>query len=124
MYVDDVVSANLLLSGVELPRAGSLDARAYNVGTAAETSVNRLAQAFMRAAGRPVSIEHTPARAGEVRRSCLRTDKLQAVGWRAWMPFDEGVEATLASLREDAEAGAAQPGEKSRHRSRTAAGAV
>jgi UDP-glucose 4-epimerase len=127
VYVDDVVSANLLMSDAELPRAPSLDARAWNVGTGEETSVNRLAQAFMDAAGRPVDVQHTAARAGEVRRSCLRTDKLWKAGWRARMPFDEGVASTLASLREEAEGRGASErdsGQKPRHRPRAPAGAT
>jgi dTDP-D-glucose 4,6-dehydratase len=74
-----------------------------------------------------VDVQHTAARAGEVRRSCLRTDKLRKAGWRARMPFDEGVASTLASLREEAEAQGASgrdSGETPRHRPRAPAGAT
>ena len=49
VFVGDVVAANVLLAEAELPAPDTIDARGFNVGTSAETSVNELARTLMSA---------------------------------------------------------------------------
>ena len=44
VYAGDVASANFAAATSVLPAAGRLDARAFNIGTSIETSVNTLAE--------------------------------------------------------------------------------
>ena len=98
VYVGDVVAANVLLAQTDLPAADSLDARAFNVGTGAGTSVNDLAATLMSAAGREVEVKHAPARAGEVQHSCLDAGKLRALGWRPGVTLHEGLRRTYEHI--------------------------
>lgn len=95
VYVKDVAAANLAASRCELPRPGRLDARAFNVGTGVETSVNDLAAAVAKAAGRPASIEHAPARPGEQMRSAVTIEKAgQVLGWKPRVRLERGLKET------------------------------
>lgn len=98
VYVGDVVAANVLLGEADLPAAASLDARAFNVGTSTETSVNELAATLMSAAGRQVEMKHAPARAGEVQHSCLDAGKLRALGWTPGVTLHEGLGRTYGHI--------------------------
>ena len=51
VYVADVADATWRAATRQLPAAGLLDARAYNIGTGVGTSVTRLAELLSRAAG-------------------------------------------------------------------------
>lgn len=93
--VHDVVEANLLLTDSPFERANGLDDHAFNVGTGIETSVNRLAAILMESSGEPVEIEYAEARPGELRHSSLDTRKLQALGWSARTPIEEGLAQTF-----------------------------
>ncbi|MGH7614628.1 MAG: NAD-dependent epimerase/dehydratase family protein [Gemmatimonadales bacterium] len=96
VYVEDVAAANLLAADRPLPGLSSLDARAYNIGTGVETSVNRLAELLAAAAGRPAEIRRAPARSGEIVRSALDVHKAgQELGWRPQVPLPEGLARTL-----------------------------
>ncbi len=96
VYVGDVARANVLAATVPLPaRDGSLDTRAFNIGTGVETSVLALAQAMMAAAGRQVKVEHAAARAGELLANALVNDKAARVlGWRPQVSLAEGLKNT------------------------------
>jgi UDP-glucose 4-epimerase len=93
VFVDDTVHAFSLAaegaSGVVL-----------NVGTGVETSVNSLYQLIAAAAqfkGRP---RYGPERPGDLRQSALdpaAADK--TLGWRPWTSLEEGLKATVESLR-------------------------
>ncbi len=97
VFVKDVARANLAAATRELPPIGPLDARGYNIGTSIETSVNELADALNRASGAPVPVERAPARAGELQRSALRTDKAaKELGWKPQVSLDEGLAETFA----------------------------
>lgn len=98
VFVGDVVAANVLLGDVDLPVADSLDARAFNVGTSTETSVNELARTLMRAAGKEVELKHAPARPGEVQHSCLDAGKLRALGWKPSVTLQEGLGRTYEHI--------------------------
>lgn len=98
VYVGDVVAANLLLSERALPAADGLDSRAFNVGTGEETSVNELAQTLMSIARRDVAVEPAPARAGELRHSCLDANRLRGLGWTPVASLRDGLSRTYASI--------------------------
>lgn len=95
VYVGDVVRANLLVAGAELPPARQLDDRAFNVGTGDETSVNRLARALMLASGRSGEVRMAPARPGELRHSSLDTAKLRRLGWKPETTLEDGLGETF-----------------------------
>lgn len=115
VFVKDVARANHLAATVELPPVGPLDARAFNIGTGIETSVNTLAAHLNDAADAPVPIERAPARAGELLRSALVVDKAAAVlGWRPQVTLADGLAETYRFFaerhaREQGAAAAGQP---------------
>ena len=98
VFVGDVVAANVLLAEADLAGPDALDARAFNVGTSTETSVNELASTLMSAAGRDVEVKHAPARAGEVQHSCLDAGKLRALGWAPAVTLHEGLGRTYEHI--------------------------
>jgi UDP-glucose 4-epimerase len=96
VYAGDVAAANYAAATKPLPATGRLDARAFNIGTGIETSVNTLAETLKKVAGASTPIEYAPARAGELARSSLDTSKAQRVlGWSPQMPLGEGLENTF-----------------------------
>lgn len=104
VFVDDVVSANLLLSEAGLPPARTLDERAFNVGTGVETSVHALAGTLMSAAGVRGKVERAPARAGELLHSCLDIARLRGLGWEPGTTLEDGLRITFGSIRSELEA--------------------
>ena len=94
VFVGDVVAANMLLSEAELPDAGDLDQRAFNVGTEIETSVRQLADSLMSVANMSVEVQYATARAGELRHSCLDTTQLRGLGWQPGLSLNEGMAVT------------------------------
>jgi UDP-glucose 4-epimerase len=101
VYAGDVAQANVLASRVALAPLTSLDARAYNVGTGVETSVNRLAAVLGEAAGRAPEVQRAPARLGELERSVLDPAKAAAqLGWRPGHTLAQGVRATFEWFRD------------------------
>jgi UDP-glucose 4-epimerase len=104
VFVGDVVAANMLLTDAELPRSRSLDDRGFNVGTGIETSVNRLAEVLMEAAGRSVPVNRAEARAGELRHSSLDTNRLRGLGWAPRTGLLDGLRETYNWIHAAAEA--------------------
>ena len=101
VFVKDVARANLRAATIELPPVGKLDARAFNIGTGVETSVNRLAELLNRAAPNAVPVERAPARAGELQRSVLLVEKAAAVlGWRPEVSLEDGLAETYRFFAE------------------------
>lgn len=94
VYVGDVVEANMVVSEAQLSPDPDLDARAFNVGTGTESSVNQLARTLMDAAGRDVDVEHAAARTGELEWNSLNCDKLRALGWEAAVDLSDGLGRT------------------------------
>ena len=96
VYAGDVASANFAAANAALPPAGRLDARAFNIGTGIETSVNTLADTLMKASGLSLGIDYAPARAGELARSALDTGKAQSLlNWRPKHTLSDGLERTF-----------------------------
>ena len=96
VYVGDVAQANLIASRVDVSDSVTMDDVAFNVGTGVETSVNELAGAVMKVAGREVPVERAPARPGELLRSCLDPSRLEGLGWRPAGGLEDGLSATCA----------------------------
>jgi UDP-glucose 4-epimerase len=94
VFVGDIVAANLRVAESSLAAPTTLDARAFNVGTSTQTSVNQLARTLMDAAGREVELRYAPARAGEVLHSCLDAGKLRALGWAPAVSLRDGLGTT------------------------------
>ena len=101
MYVGDVVSANILVSEMDLDSRGQLDDHAFNVGTGIETSVNRLANVLELIAGIDLGHEHKSARPGELRRSALNADKLRALSWTPGSTLEQGLQETYTFIERE-----------------------
>lgn len=101
VYALDVADANVRAAGVALPPLANLDARAWNIGTGVETTVNELAELLARGAGKKAQIQRAPARAGELLRSSLSAEKAaRELSWRPRTPLAEGLRATVRSIME------------------------
>jgi len=101
VYVEDVAAASLLAAERPLRPLESLDARAYNIGTGVETSVNRLAELIAQAAGRGSTVQRAPSRAGEILRSALEVSKAEReLGWRPRVALPEGLARTVRWIAE------------------------
>ena len=95
VYAGDVARANFLAGTCDLPARGRLDARAFNIGTSIETSVNTLAETLRTVSGATAPIEYAPARAGELARSALETGKARAIlGWEPQVAIADGLANT------------------------------
>jgi nucleoside-diphosphate-sugar epimerase len=98
MYVDDVVSAFLLVGSVD-----RLPSRSYNIGGPEALSLREIARIASEAAGvgepvmRPFPEERKAIDIGSYRTDSTR---IQAeLGWRAEVPFRDGIARTLAYYR-------------------------
>ncbi|HEX6066141.1 MAG TPA: NAD-dependent epimerase/dehydratase family protein [Longimicrobiales bacterium] len=94
VFVEDVVSANMLLSDAVLPVGNDLDQRAFNVGTGKETTVVELAQTLMEASGHKVDVHHAAERRGELRHSSLDATRISNLGWKAQHDIASGLKVT------------------------------
>lgn len=95
VYAGDVAAANFAAATQALPATGRLDARAFNIGTSIETSVNTLVTTLQSEAGATAPIEYAPARAGELARSALNTQKARTVlGWTPSVSLSDGLRNT------------------------------
>ena len=110
VFVKDVARANWAAANAQLPPMGDVDARAFNIGTGIETSVNDLAADLKHVAGSETPIERAPARAGELQRSSVSIDKARTVlGWTPQVTLRDGLRETFEffAARRGAAAGAA-----------------
>jgi UDP-glucose 4-epimerase len=110
VYVADIVAATVaaVMADVDGP---------INVGTGRETSVTEIVDSLIRASGTGLSVDHQPARRGEVARACLDAERAwQWLGWKPQTSLDAGLEetyrffATPAELRAPAGAGPTSTG--------------
>jgi UDP-glucose 4-epimerase len=98
VFVGDVVRANMLLTDAPLDSADGIDARAYNIGTGVETSVNALADTLEAAAGATVERRYAEARPGELRHSCLDWSRARRAGWTPETTLAEGLRQTYGHI--------------------------
>jgi dTDP-glucose 4,6-dehydratase len=74
----------------------------YNVGGGNDVRNLDLTRRILTLAGRSDAlVQHVPDRQGHDRRYSLDTSRLQGLGWSPQVPFDEGLEATVAWYREN-----------------------
>ena len=100
VYVGDVAAANVLAAEADLPPAGRLDDRAFNIGTSIATSVLRLAEAAQRVAGTAESVAHAPPRPGEQQRSFVNIEKARReLGWTPRATLESGLAETFEWFR-------------------------
>ena len=95
VFVGDVVesAARALSAG----KSGT-----WNVGTAVETSVNRLFELIARALDYHGAPEHVPPVPGEQRRSVLDGSSVRRdLGVPAWTPLEKGIEITAEAFRRE-----------------------
>ena len=104
VYVGDVVRANLMAARMHLSPAPGLDARAWNVGTGIETTVNELADILEGVAGIHTGRVLEGPRPGELRRSALAAARLRQRGWNPAPGLREGLAATFEHIASRAEA--------------------
>jgi UDP-glucose 4-epimerase len=101
VFVKDVAAANVAAAAAPLPPLRDLDARAYNIGTGVETSVNRLLALMETAAGRRGEVQRAPARAGELLRNALDPAKAgRELGWTPGTSLADGLAATIRWIKE------------------------
>lgn len=98
IHVADVVRANLMAARMELSPAPGLDARAYNVGTGIQTSVNALADILEGGVGIRTGRVFEAARPGELRQSALAISRIQKRGWTPALSLREGLAATFENI--------------------------
>jgi UDP-glucose 4-epimerase len=92
VYVGDLAAA--VVAVLDAP-ADIVAGEIFQAGTGRETTVNELAEAIGRAAGRPLEIRHGPDRAGDIRRNVSRVDKAAAgLGYRAAVSLEDGLART------------------------------
>jgi UDP-glucose 4-epimerase len=90
VHVADVVSCLRAASGVR---------GVFNVATGIETSGATVWETLRDAAATGIEPELAPLRQGELTRSCMDpTSALQELGWKASIPFRDGVRSTYAAL--------------------------
>nr|MBA2542298.1 NAD-dependent epimerase/dehydratase family protein [Deltaproteobacteria bacterium] len=89
VYVGDVVS------GLVAALADGNSRLVANVGTGGETTVLELAQRIVELCGKGSTIEHAPARSGEILRSCAVVDRLAKLGAPATTSLVDGLRKTL-----------------------------
>jgi UDP-glucose 4-epimerase len=95
VFVDDVARANVL--ALEPTAEGP-----YNIGTGVETDVVTLFSRLKALTGAACQEVHGPAKAGEQRRSVLDPSKArEGLGWRAKVPIEEGLAATVEYFRRE-----------------------
>ncbi|MDQ6611179.1 MAG: NAD-dependent epimerase/dehydratase family protein [Gemmatimonadota bacterium] len=96
VFVGDVAAANFAAATLPVPAPGRLDARAFNIGTSVETSVNTVAKILQGVAGATSPIDYAPARAGELMRSALNTEKARNIlQWSPQSSIQEGLARTF-----------------------------
>ena len=89
------MAAHVLAARLKAIPAGRVDDRAFNLGTARETSVVDLAKSLMKAAGKEVPLNHAPPRPGEQRRSVVSITKAaQGLGWSPEVGLEDGLKRT------------------------------
>jgi UDP-glucose 4-epimerase len=104
VFVRDVVSANLLVSDLDLAPAGGMDDVAFNVGTGQGTSVNELADALEGVSGTSPGRVHEDPRAGELRHSTLDCGQIRSRGWSPAFDLEAGLTETFQYIAAQREA--------------------
>ena len=93
LFVEDVVQANLI--ALTQTKNGT-----FNLGWGIGTSVNAIYQHLQKIIGFPNSANYAPARAGEIQRIYLDSQKARAeLGWQPQYNFEMGLQKTVEWFR-------------------------
>ncbi len=92
VYVEDVADANVLALNLS---------RIFNVSTGIETSINEIFRKIKNEIGREVKETHGEEIAGELKRSCLSSEKLQREGWKMNYDLDKGIGETVGWFKRE-----------------------
>lgn len=93
LHVDDLARACLfLLENYD-------DGEPINVGTGTDITIRELAETVARVTGYTGRIEWDPSQPDGTPRKQLDVSRINTLGWRAEIPFDEGVAATYEWFR-------------------------
>ncbi|HEX9246299.1 MAG TPA: NAD-dependent epimerase/dehydratase family protein [bacterium] len=96
VYVDDVVSANLLALAVPADHPDPV----FNIGTGTETTLNALYRRTAALLGAEASPVYHPDRPGEQIRYCLdHTRATREMGWAPKVSLEEGLRLTVRAHR-------------------------
>jgi dTDP-glucose 4,6-dehydratase len=96
LFVDDFASA------IDIVLERGAPGEAYNVGGPDELPNVDVVHKVLELTGRDESlIEHVEDRPGHDRRYSLASTKLQQLGWKADVPFEQGIERTVAWYRDN-----------------------
>ncbi len=92
VHVDDVVAANLLAM-----KKSGISGEAFNIGSHSEVSVLDCLRWIQKVLGvKKVKLQHTPKRAGDVRRTFADIGKARRLlGFRPKVRFEEGLRSTV-----------------------------
>lgn len=94
-YIDNVVQANLLAFTAE-----GVAGEVFNVACNERHSVMEIAKLVERLVGKPVQIQHTPPRPGDVRHTQAAIHKAQRLlGYQVRVGFEEGMKRTVEWLK-------------------------
>ncbi len=97
IYVDDVVSANLL--------AAQRGEGVYNVATGRRITINELALTIREIAGSKSPVLHATERPGDVRHSRGSIERLTALGWKPKVSLRDGLLQTYKWMLEQTKGG-------------------
>src|SRR4029453_18009163 len=98
LFVDDFASA------IDIVLERGAPGEAYNVGGPDELPNIEVVRKVLELTGRDESlIEYVSDRPGHDRRYSLASAKLEKLGWRAEVPFEQGIERTVDWYREGEE---------------------
>jgi UDP-glucose 4-epimerase len=91
VYVDDIVSANLLAQGL-------LTGQIYNLGTGVGTSINQLFASMKSLTGYAQEPVYAPPKAGETFKIYLDASKARTeLGWQPEVGLEQGLRGTITS---------------------------
>ncbi len=96
-YIDNVVSANMMVARTTAPVAG----RVFNVATGQRITLLQAYEEIKRITGYAGSIEFKPEREGDIKHSLADISLAESVfGYRVVASFSQGLEKTIAYYRE------------------------
>jgi UDP-glucose 4-epimerase len=91
VYVSDVAAAIMLAA-----RTPGVSGNVYNVGTGSSVTLLELAAALNRVLGKSITPAHAAARAGDIRHSRAKIDRIRKdLSFDARVSFEEGLRRTV-----------------------------
>ena len=100
VFIEDVVQANLLAAGIDVPAPAEASGKVFNVACGRSISINDLVEMIKRITDSSSKIVHTSERAGDIRHSLADVSLIrQSLGFEADSDLEGGVVGTVASLK-------------------------